>query len=134
MKLCSHQLKTLTMSRVAITTWSHVCLTQEIKSEISTLHPEDVVTNLESYTTINLLLLTIGRITETYPILILQMIDYYSRVYQNLYQHNKTLILCGRVSFLTFLKLQKRLYHTNLYHIEDRGNPLNYLIFVLPAF
>ena len=122
------------MSRVAIITWSHVCLTQAIKSEISTLHPEDVVTNLELYTTINQLLLTIGRIIETYPILFLQMIDYYSRVYQNLYQHNKTLILCGRVSFLTFLKQQKRLYHTNLYRIEDRGNPLNYLIFVSLAF
>src|SRR5204862_8366373 len=116
MKLCSHQLKTLTMSRVAITTWSHVCLTQEIKSEISTLHPEDVVTNLESYTTINLLLLTIGRITETYPILFLQMIDYYSRVFQNLYQHSKTLILCGRVSFLTFLKQQKD-YTTQTYTV-----------------
>src|SRR5881227_1054365 len=134
MKLCSYQLRTLIMLRVAIITWSHVCLTQAIKSEISTLHPEDVVTNLELYTTINLLLLTIGRFTETYPILFLPMIDYYSRVYQNLYQHNKTLTLCGRVSFLTFLKQQKRLYHTNLYRIEDCGNPLNYLIFVLPAF
>src|SRR5256885_7381895 len=115
MRLCSHQLRTLTMSRVAIITWSHVCLTQEIKSEISTLHPEDIVTNLELYMTINQLLLTIGRITETYPILFLQMIDYYLRAYQNLYQHNRKLTLCGKVSFSPFLKQQKRLFHTNLY-------------------
>src|SRR3989440_7785429 len=122
------------MSRVAIITWSHVCLTQAIKSEISMLHPEDVVTNLELYTTINQLLLTIGRITETYPILFLQMTDYYSRVFPNLYQHNRKWTLCGRVSFSTFLKQQKRLFHTNLYRIDARGNPLNYLIFVPLAF